>query len=395
MLSVKTSLFTAAAVMSALASARGQGFDVGSRGTTPLNVTTNTVIDLPADGVLHYTTVNVAAGAIVTFRRNAANTPVTILARADIRIEGAIVVDGQAGSVVEPPPRAGEGGPGGFDGGFPGTPGETPAGAGQGPGGGARAAGAGAFPGAGAYGGVPDIPDNRMGHGTVYGSPLLLPLVGGSGGGGSAASTPTGFGSGGGGGGGAILLASNTRVDIVRFGGIYARGGGSGVGPGSGGAIRLLAPAVAGGGVLAVQGGHRFGSLYAGGHGRIRIDALFFDEATFSYQPASAVSLGSFLVTFPPASLTLVDVAGSAVKNPLQPLEVLLPFGSSPQRAVTVRAQGFAPASVVPIEVVLTPRSGDPVRFSAVIDTAASDRVAVPVTFPVNTRTYVAVWTAE
>lgn len=52
-------------------------FDSGSTGVDgALNPTTDTEVQLPADGKLNYTTVNIPVGVTVTFKRNAANTPV-------------------------------------------------------------------------------------------------------------------------------------------------------------------------------------------------------------------------------------------------------------------------------------------------------------------------------
>jgi hypothetical protein len=49
-------------------------------------------IQLPPDGVLNFTTVNVASGDIVVLTRNLRNTPVYLLAQGPVTIEGAIDV---------------------------------------------------------------------------------------------------------------------------------------------------------------------------------------------------------------------------------------------------------------------------------------------------------------
>ena len=92
-----------------------QGFSSGSNGSFgPINITTNTTIDLPPDGIIHATTVNVGTNATLRFNRNVINTPVYLLATGDVLIEGTIDITGE-------PPQAnfvgGKGGPGGFDGG--------------------------------------------------------------------------------------------------------------------------------------------------------------------------------------------------------------------------------------------------------------------------------------
>src|SRR6266550_5208462 len=158
-------------------------FNSGSTGVDgALNVTTNTTLDLPPNGIFNFTTINVASGATLTFNRNVFNTPVYLLATGDVVIAGDISVNA-VGRL---------GGPGGFDGGFAAFA-NFPAGDGQGPGGGkANISG-------GQYGVFAFGVQNST---NLYGNTLLSPLIGGSGGAGSGP-VP------GGGGGGAILVASN------------------------------------------------------------------------------------------------------------------------------------------------------------------------------------------
>jgi hypothetical protein len=90
-------------------------FDAGSNGSYgPLNITANTTLDLPPDGVFHCTTINVSGSATLRFNRNPLNTPVVLLAQGDVTIAGVIDVSGADASGAIP----GAGGPGGFDGGF-------------------------------------------------------------------------------------------------------------------------------------------------------------------------------------------------------------------------------------------------------------------------------------
>ena len=372
-----------------------QGFDSGSDGSFgPIDVPFNTqqVLDVPADGIFHATTIRVDLGATLTFRRNALNTPVYLLATGDIMIEGHINVSGADGR--SSPPVGGTGGSGGFDGGAPGFGPENPPGAGYGPGGGRggddffgaqdRAAGG------GAYGGR----STRLSaeDGETYGSPLLVPLVGGSGGGGRAGQP----GRGGGGGGGAILLASNTRVDIKTAGRVLAMGGRGGqYNQGSGGAIRIVAPVVAGSGILNVQGGS---DRDVGGRGRIRVDVIDRTALELRFQPAAATSIGGFMVVFPDVvpRLDLVEVAGKPIPvGQDEPVLVFLPFGSPPTQQVVVQATDFT--GVVPIRVVLTPDSGEPMIIDAqiVMGGAMTASVAVDVELPVNRTTRVTAWTRE
>src|ERR1051325_5158788 len=71
--------------------ALAQPFDTGSTGADgALNVTSNTTLNLPANGIFNFTTINVAAGATLTFNRNPLNTPVHLLATSNVTINGTI-----------------------------------------------------------------------------------------------------------------------------------------------------------------------------------------------------------------------------------------------------------------------------------------------------------------
>jgi hypothetical protein len=224
---------------------------------TPCTVT----VPLPPDGVFNYTTVDVPTGVTVLYTRNAANTPVTILAAEDVTIAGSININGNDGTsaansgTVRKPGSLG--GPGGFDGGWGAITGGPSASAGLGPGGGPPAC-----------------------CGATFGAPntfiSLIPLFGGSGGGGGNYTV----GGGGAGGGGAIVIASSGS--IVVTGSITANSGlqganlgtcGSGGLGGSGGAIRLVARSITGTGSLSARGTPS-GSCWGSGDGRIRLEAF-------------------------------------------------------------------------------------------------------------------------
>lgn len=203
-----------ALAMSAAPLAYAQTFSSGSTGSLgALAPVSNTVITLPADGILNYTTVTIPSGVTVTFQRNAANTPVTMLATGDVLITGTINLDGSPGTGYAssgPTVYAGGlGGPGGFQGGQSGARGTSnnaPS-AGQGPGGGDGSTSTATF-----------------GAGGTYGAPnfiSLVPLFGGSGGGGYYGNTST-SGISGGGGGGALVIASSTKITVN--GAVVARG---------------------------------------------------------------------------------------------------------------------------------------------------------------------------
>jgi len=360
-------------------------FNAGSDGSFgPIDITVNTTLDLPPDGIFNATTINVATGAILTFNRNPLNTPVYLLATGDITIAGTINVSGKSGTAS--PPLGGQAGPGGFDGGTPGFGVNVPPGDGFGPGRG-LAASASASAGNAAYGAAAF--NNVAADGNIYGSSLLIPLVGGSGGGGGVGSPGTG----GGGGGGAILLASNTRVQVDTSGSITARGAGSGsFGNGSGGAIRMVAPIVAGGGSLVVTGG---GNGF-GGAGRIRIDAIDRTALQLRFSPLATTAIASLLVVFPDIipRLDVVETAGQIIQvGQPDPVMVLLPFGSTTLRTVTVQATDFV--GIVPIDIVLTPESGPSVIYPAEIDMSNGSpaQITVDVVVPVNSTTRVNAWT--
>jgi hypothetical protein len=386
----KTNLILFALALGALAAPRqsaAQAFNSGSDGSYgPLIVGSNITLNIPANGIFNCTTITVSNGFTLKFNRNALNTPVYLLATGDVTINGTIDVSGKRGT--SNPPVGGEGGPGGFDGGKPGSA-SVPPGAGYGPGAGkggnndTSVSGAGA----GAYGTVLTGTGQSTNKGSIYGSPLLVPLVGGSGGGGSAG-TP---GTGGGGGGGAILIASSTRIDVGANGHVYAFGAGQGspYNGGSGGGIRLVAPIVSGNGQLHV------GSENGGGEGRIRVDTLNRAGMGFSFIPTSTTSIGSMMFIFPSPNprLDILQAADTNIpEGAAGPVFVQLPFGSTTNRTVTVQARDFN--ALVPINVVLTPDNGVPQTYAAQIDnrTVNPAQVIVNIALPVNVQVAINAW---
>lgn len=356
-----------------------QTFDVGSTGALgDVVIDANTTIDLPPDGKLHYKSLTVNAGVRVSFTRNVRNTPVFILSQGDVVVNGVVDVNGFRAANND----GGRGGPGGFDGGKPGFS-DTPPGSGYGPGAGGGGPNNCGNPGDAAGGSFGSRGAGPQ-AGQVYGNSFLVPLVGGSGGGGSTGSP----GEGGGGGGGAILIASNTK--IVVPGTIEARGGQhrSCINGGSGGAIRLVALRVEGGGLLDVRSA---GS--GGGLGRIRVDTLERSGVQFNFQGVSSV--GGNLFTFPPVvpRLDTIEVAGNTVPEGSAPLTFTLPFGSTPARTVKIQARDFG--RNVPIRITLTPDAGAPVIVDAEVDNTTENPkvIEVPVNVPVNTLVTVHCWT--
>lgn len=352
--------------------------------------TTSIICQVPESGVFNFTTVNIPSGAIVTFRRNSKNTPVTILVSGDVTIAGTIDVSGEIGGKR----RGGIGGSGGFDGGAGGlgiVGYEIPIN-GNGPGGGLGGfgGGGGGYAVAGSNGtvGTPPTSDQNSGKGGPrYGTQSLLPLIGGSGGGGGQGAVGSSFvanGGSGGGGGGAILIVTSGAVAFGSNSIIDAHGGAGSTeqssistpgGGGSGGAIRIVAQAVTGNPrYLSVEGGAggpggnspRNGG--SGGHGYIRIEAV--DQTNFSPQrilPGLAAAIS--IVTIPrpamPADapkLTIKSIAG--INAPALPRGVLSDppdINLSPSQTnpvpIVVTGENF-PANTE-IQVTVTPDIGE------------------------------------
>ena len=391
------SVLTLAAWLGMLAGAKAQVFSSGSTGAYgPMNITTNTILLVPTNGIFHCTTLNVAAGATLTFTRNSLNTPIYLLATGDVTISGVIDVSGKAGRQA----LAGEGGAGGFNGGEPATSDHELPGDGQGPGAGKAQSGNSSnssAAGDAAYGGVPGNNTVTNGGG-IYGAALLIPIVGGSGGGGGLGSP----GYGGGGGGGAILIASSTKV--VLAGSINAAGGNGTpflAGGGSGGGIRLVAPVTAGTGGFSVQGGS--GSGYrppnyiiadTAGVGRIRIDSP--DRSNWNFTFTGRTTYGNTMVVFPAVvpQLNIIEVAGQAISaGATGAVEVGLPGTASTNQTVKIQARDFT--GPIPIFVVVTPFSGPASTYSAVINMSAGSvaTVTVPIVLPVGVTSRIHAWT--
>ncbi|NUN98282.1 MAG: hypothetical protein HUU16_19130 [Candidatus Omnitrophica bacterium] len=368
-------------------------FDSGSDGSYgPLVVSasdpTPLVLNLPADGIIRATTVSIANSHTLAFNRNALNTPVIILATGDVNINGFIFLSGGNGNTS----TGGLGGPGGFNGGSPGAEG-VPPGAGYGPGAGLpgdRSVNLTTAAGGAAYGTKPSQNSNVQ-DGDIYGSPLLIPLIGGSGGGGT--DNVGGNPSGGGGGGGALLIASNTKISVASGRGILANGGTGNFGNGgSGGAVRLVAPVVEGNGFIQLYGPGFGGD---GGLGRGRIDTLDRTNLGVTFDPPVSGTVGSFMVAIPDVNprLDIIQVAGQNIPLGSGPVSITLPFGTNPSQNVVVQATDFE--GMVDIDVVVTPENGTREIFPATIDATGGGtaQVSVPVQIPLNTGVLIHAWT--
>lgn len=277
-----------------------------------------------ANGIWNFTSIEIPSGITVYFKKNAGNTPVTWLATENVDIQGWVNVSGNSYTSSNTPGNEAKGGPGGYDGGLGGTSfqvaGTYNGSPGSGPGGGS--------------GGI-----DRWGDGvggSFTGNSYLIPLVGGSGGGGTS-STPTANGINGGAGGGAILIASSKDINVS--GAIEAYGGANYYtydngtptqgrntaltsGSGSGGAIRLVADRVLGGGQLRVDRGATNNETNTATNGKIRIEGYFRGILNTASNITSGTVTASvpLAVTVPPAGtspgLTITHVAGTAVTQP-------------------------------------------------------------------------------
>jgi hypothetical protein len=305
-----------------------------------------TTIDLPPDGVLRYRNVTVNEGALLRFKRNAHNTPVTFLAYSSITINGGITVSAgiNINSGMEPSQEYYYfGGPGGYDGGKAGVGHSASGCMGYGPGGGdgGNAAptvlddlsfsGGGGFGTAGGNGSfLYEGQEFWSNGGRTYGNEYLNPLIGGSGGGGSRGYSQDGFdhpGRRGGGGGGAILIAATNTITVN---GVIDAGGCSTFpdyntpnligGGGSGGAIKLVATTINSefGGIYAIGGwGQQTGQQLKagdGGAGRIVLSCQYLNSPPYMSIPAATRTYPAD--TLNPenvAKLTISSVAGGSV----------------------------------------------------------------------------------
>ena len=347
--------------------ADGTNFNSGSDGHLgALNVSSDTTLDLPPNGIFHYTTISISGGNL-TFNRNALNTPVYLLATGDVTINGNIDVSAGGNSGRTP----GQGGPGGFDGGWGGFGGTGFGGTGVG--GDGHGPGAGKHNGATTHGGYATGPYS-------YGNSLIVPLIGGSGGAGEDGNP----GRGGGGGGGAILIASNTRITVN--GTIYANS----TCPyycGSGGAIRLVAPVVTGNGTL-----QTYGYAY---NGRSRIDCLDCFAVRSLHANNTVSTRGAQMFVFPPYTnkLDIIEAAGQVIpEGSTNGVTITLATGANPTNNVVVQARGFT--NDVPIRLVVTPNDRASTSYDVtLVMTNNPSRLAVPVVLPIDSTVRIHVWT--
>jgi len=283
-------------------------------------------IPLPADGVMVFNSMNFQlrpadAGFLpVTFIRNAANTPVTLLVSGNVTIATSVHVNLSADPIVQASTnilgKGSLGGPGGFRGGDGGYQLVNFA----------RMGGAGSGPGGGVGGNDGYFQTGHAANATFVGAADLLPLIGGSGGGGGASiSTAPGCGGGGGGGGGgALLIAADGTITIngqlIADGAAGGNYGGdpncsSNGGGGAGGAIRLLATTLAGSGNVYARGGSSgVGPI---GQGSIRMEALNNNLTVGQTTPLASRAAGPGPIVNPVTpTVAITTVGGQTVPSP-------------------------------------------------------------------------------
>jgi hypothetical protein len=326
----------------------------GSDGT--LNITTNTTIDLglavtgvwdtdnsgnagkgvydPAKWavVFKYSSINVAAGATVTFKNHPSRAPVVWLVNGSVTIAGSVSLDGP---YADPQLGTGpsEGGPGGYRGGAGPNPGPS---GGFGPG--------------GAY-----FEHGHYGQGQLrsYGNNQIVPLIGGSGG--SAT-----FAYRGGGGGGAILIAASGTLTLSGV--ISALGGTGGAFVGSGGAVRLVADQILGN-----------GRVDAGGSsvGRTRLEATSVSELLVVTPPTQLMSADP-VILWPSESapaVRVVSISGQTTPNDPRALTENVPADvaiSSPSAvSILLETTNFPTNGMV--NVFVRPRNGSQATYQATL----------------------------
>ena len=365
-----------------------QAYVSGSTGIDGiLNITADTELALPPSGVLNYTSVTIAAGATLTFKRNAANTPVFMLISGDAVIAGTIDVSGgQGGALGEG--YGGVGGPGGYSGGkgaYSNIAGLNNGEAGQGPGG-ARGGGNRCGTCAASSGSYATLGGSGLGGGPgpTYGTTELIHLLGGSGGAGRNGYSAGPFNLGGGGGGGAILIAASGTItldgEIAANGGIpFNCPGNTCPGGGSGGAIKLISTQLNGAGRLSVIGGN---GGTTGGRGRIRVET---EDLQFAGSSSTSFSFSApnpvFYTNIP--KIRIATIGGvSVLANPTGFRDVVLPDITANPVIIAFETSGVPISTVIDLKLTPDRSSGQISSSSPVTGTEASGQASVEVTFP-------------
>ena len=361
------------------------------------------VLDPDGDGVYNFTTITIGSGSALRLQGDKVNRPLYWLASGDVLINGGLDLSGAGGppgtTDVSLRRQVAIPGSGGYAGGAAGrtsTP-TLPATAGDGPGGGSG----------GIISGGSCSSGNICGKGgTFTGNRYLIPLIGGSGGEGAAWSDATFYS--GGAGGGAILIASST---VITLNASINASGGAGTslvgGGGSGGAIRLVAPVLAGNGngSFLVSGGSGNTTSVSGSPGWVRLEGFQISTA-YSFPTGGAfVTRGSPVDPSslrPASSIRVTAIDGVAVSGNPSGSFALPDVTISKNTAVNVdiQATGIPPGTVVTLQVYpQTPTDINTVNLptaqATLAGTLQSSAATATFTFPYGfSRGYVrASWT--
>ena len=364
-------------------------------------------LDVDGDNVFHFTTITIS-GDITIFMRARSfriQRPVVWLASGGVAIQGRIDLNGDSGHVSAnniTVRKNADPGPGGYPGGLGGLFGGQPQ-LGFGPGGG-KAARCNA-----SYAVVASLSVGCNTAGTAYGNVSILPLVGGSGGSGGPGNASNN-GAGGGAGGGAIRISSSAWIAFgtglnaansaaVNCGNgifgtphhyIIADGGrspNSASGGGSGGAVHLQAPIVAGcGNHLFARGASGddlgLGFSTTSSSGRIRVDS----SSSFGIGTDPAASTGPLVpIQVPTAQPVLRITSINGVNVPVNPsagytVPDLTTNSNGPVPVV------FSAANIpvnTPVTIYLSPDNGADITATVNLSgSAASSTATVNVTLP-------------
>jgi hypothetical protein len=311
------------------------------------------VLDPDGDGVYNFTTITINSGSTLRFQGDKINKPVYWLATGSVVVNGTLDFSGANGvsnNVTDLTVRrqVAVPGAGGYAGGVGGIVNSSvPASPGEGPGGGAGGL---ACP---LLGGLPRLCGKS---GTFTGNRYLIPLVGGSGGEGALWDTVYS----GGAGGGAVLIASSTSITVG--GTIVSQGGnpqGGVAGSGSGGAIRLVAPTLAGGGQLDVRGGSNGGPngfVNAGSPGWVRLEGFTISNSLSFAAGVPFLTRGSPVDSSslrPAGAIRITAIDGVAVAPNPSGSFVLPDVTISKNTAVNVdiQASGIPSGTVVTLQI--------------------------------------------
>jgi len=363
--------------------------------TTPSPVAGRGVYDADEWAVVFkYTNVTVPAGKTVRFANHPTRAPVVWLSQGDVVVDGEVDLDGASGHDWDEIPGWTEPGPGGFRGGRGWSKQSAIKGsAGFGPGGG-PVAGKPGSPAGYAIDGWTPIPGFPVGK--SYGNEQLTQLLGGSGGGtgeGDESGRP-----GCGAGGGAILIAADTTVRVS--GSVHADGGTRGAvvhhaengGPGSGGAVRLVADEVelVDSALVRCLGKSTDGLAFAS-HGRIRIEA---NVHVFGVLTDPVPSVGLPAPVFSPTKGTVRIASVDGVPAPADPESNFIGFFADVTitdpgtKSVTILGEGIPDQT--PVELRVTDTLGDVTVYPATLaatgqpgETSATIQAVFPATVTV------------